>query len=168
MTGLGKPRPHSKKHIAERREKILNLMSRGYSQFEICKELNISRQTISSDMRYINQQTQKGLFGLAKETLNTMYFSCIEGINQVQREAWKIYKNEDNNPEINQWHRMTALKILRNCNESKFNMYSHGPAFMEIERLEQTVRNMRGNTFDEKGNLIRPLSDKELDDLDKP
>jgi hypothetical protein len=63
---------------------------------------------------------------------------------------------------------MTALKILRNCNESKFNMYSHGPAFMEIERLEQTVRNMRGNTFDEKGNLIRPLSDKELDDLDKP
>jgi hypothetical protein len=24
------------------------------------------------------------------------------------------------------------------------------------------------NTFDEKGNLIRPLSDKELDDLDKP
>lgn len=69
-----------------------------------------------------------------------MYFNCIEGINQVQREAWKIYKNEDNNPEINQWHRMTALKLLRKCNESKFNMYSHGPAFMELNKLEQEIQ----------------------------
>jgi hypothetical protein len=86
------------------------------------------------------------LFGLAKETLNTMYFDCIEGINQVQREAWKIYKNEDNNPEINQWHRMTALKIIRNCNDSKFNMYSHD--------REQPLFEQTNTTFEDFHNMI--------------
>ena len=79
--GLGKPRPHAKKAIRERREQILLLMSRGYSQGDISKELNVTRQTISSDMRYINEITNKGLFGLAKETLTTMYFNCIQGVD---------------------------------------------------------------------------------------
>jgi len=102
---LGKPKPHSKKHIEERREKILTLLSMGYSQYEICQELNISRKTISSDMHYINQRTQNGLFGLAKETLSTMYFNCIDGISRVERECWKVYYNEDNDPEIKQSHK---------------------------------------------------------------
>jgi hypothetical protein len=75
-----------------------------------------------------------------------MYFNCIEGINQVQREAWKIYKNEDNNPEINQWHRMTALKIIRNCNDSKFNMYSHD--------REQPLFEQTNTTFEDFHNMI--------------
>lgn len=136
---------------------------------DICKELNVTRQTISRDMKWINESTQKGLFGLAKETLSTMYFSCIDGINQVQRECWKIYRNEDNNPEINEWHKMTALKILRKCNESKFNMYTNGPAFMELHKLENEVKKMEDDLLKDKdGKLVRPLSDKELDELDKP
>lgn len=87
-------------------------MAKGYSQYDIAKELGVTRQTISSDLRWINESTQKGLFGLAKETLSTMYFNCIEGINEVQKECWKIYNNTDNNPEINQWHKMAAVKIL--------------------------------------------------------
>jgi IS30 family transposase len=93
---------NSKKHIEERREKILLLMSRGYSQLEITKELNITRQTMSSDMRFINQSTKKGLFGLAKETLSTMYYNCVQNINEVQKECCHIYRNEDINPEIHQ------------------------------------------------------------------
>src|SRR5918993_5393640 len=94
-SGLGKHRPHTSKVIRERREQILLLMSRGYSQGDISKELNVTRQTISSDMRYINEITNKGLFGLAKETLTTMYFNCIQGVDEVQKEAWNIYRNED-------------------------------------------------------------------------
>ena len=40
-------------------------------------------------MRFINKQTQKGLFGLAKETMSTMFFNCIDGINKVQKEGWR-------------------------------------------------------------------------------
>jgi transcriptional regulator len=158
-------KPNSKRVINERREKILELMAKGYSQFEITKQLGVTRQTISSDMTWINQQTQKGLFGIAKETLSTMFFNCIDGVNAVQRECWKIYRNEDNNPEIQQWHRMSALKLIMKCNESKFNMYTNGPAFMELHRLQGEVHRLKDNTFDEKGNLKRELTDNELDDF---
>ena len=38
---------NSKKHIEERREQVLLLLSKGYSQMNICRELNITRQTIN-------------------------------------------------------------------------------------------------------------------------
>ena len=78
---------------------------------------------MSSDMRFINESTKKGLFGLAKETLSTMYYNCVQNINEVQKECWRIYRNEDNNPEIHQWHRMSALNLLRKCNANEFFCY---------------------------------------------
>jgi transcriptional regulator len=159
---------NNRRHIEERREKILLLMSRGYSQAEITKELGITRQTMSSDMRFINESTKKGLFGLAKETLSTMYYNCVQNINEVQKECWRIYRNEDNNSEIHQWHRMSALNLLRKCNESKFSMFKDVPALMEIQKLQSEIQYIKEKTFDEKGNLIRHLTDKELEDLDKP
>ena len=143
-------------------------MAKGYSQAMICSELKVTRQTISSDMRYINEITQKGLFGLAKETLSTMYFNCIDGLNAALNEAWRIYSGEDNDPETtNKWHKIAALRLIAVINEKKCHIFANGPAFMELHRLDETVRKMRGNTFDEKGNLIRDMSDEELDRLQR-
>jgi hypothetical protein len=84
-----------KEEIEERREKILNLQSMGYSQYAIIKQLGITRMTMSREMRAINESTKKGLFGVAKnETLSTYFYNCLQGINDVQKECWK------NNSEI--------------------------------------------------------------------
>ena len=84
---------NSKREIEERREKILNLQSMGYTQYAIIKQLGISRMTMSRDMRAINESTKKGLFGVAKnETLSTYFYNCVQGINDVQKECWKIYQ----------------------------------------------------------------------------
>jgi hypothetical protein len=108
-------------------------------------------------------------FGVAKnETLSTYFYNCVQGINNVQKECWKIFRNEDNNPEINHYHRMKALDLLRKTNETKFNMFTNVPGFMELERLRTEVRDIKEKTFDEKGNFIRHLTDEELDALDKP
>jgi hypothetical protein len=39
---------------------------------------------------------------------------------------------------------------------------------MEIQKLQSEIQYIKEKTFDEKGNLIRHLTDKELEDLDKP
>jgi hypothetical protein len=39
--------------------------------------------------------TNKGLYNLAKVTLATMYFNCVQGYDEVLKEAWKIIKNPD-------------------------------------------------------------------------
>jgi transcriptional regulator len=148
--GLGKPRPHNKKVIRERREQILLLMSRGYSQGDIARELNITRQTISSDMRYINEITNKGLFGLAKETLTTMYFNCMQGVDEVRKEAWRVYRNEDNDPSISNWHRIASLKICIHASETKFTMIGAGPTMMNMERLKNEIAELKNNLLNGK------------------
>ena len=48
-----------------------------------------------------------------EETLSTMYYNCIQNINEIQKECWRIYNNEDNDPTINNWNKMAALNLLR-------------------------------------------------------
>jgi hypothetical protein len=69
---------NNRRAIREQREKILLLLSRGYGQSDIANELGVTRQTINSDMKFINETTKRGLFGLAKEMLSTMYQNCID------------------------------------------------------------------------------------------
>ena len=86
----------------------------------------------------------------------------------VQKECWKIYRNENNDPEINHYHRMRALNLLRKSNETKFNMFTNVPGFMEIEKLRTAINDIKSKTFDKKGNFIRHLTEEELDNLHKP
>lgn len=108
-------------------------MSKGYNQSDIAQELRTIRNTVMRDLKEIAQGTKRGLYDLAKQTLPTMYYSCIIGINEAEKEAWKIYRSTD--PEINNWHRIAALKVLIDINRTKFKMFQDGPAFMEINRL---------------------------------
>jgi transcriptional regulator len=102
---LGKPKPHSAKEIRERREKVLILMAKGHNQSDIAKELHTTRNTIMRDIKEINEWTRKGLYDLAKQSLSTMLYSCIIGLNEIEKEAWKIYKNNDND-------KVNALRLL--------------------------------------------------------
>ena len=162
-------RRRKKAQIEERRENILNLQSMGYSQYAIIQKLGITKMTMSRDMKAINESTKKNLFGLAKnETLSTFFFNCVQGINDVQKELWKIYKNEHKDPEITHYIQMKALDLLRKTNETKFNMFVNVPGFMELDKLRTEINDIKAKTFDEKGHFIRPLTDDELEDLHKP
>ena len=125
--------------------------------------------TMSRDLKAINESTKKGLFGLAKnETLSTYFYNCVQSINDVQKECWKIFRNEDNNREITHYHRMKALDLLRKTNETKFNMFTNVPGFMELERLRIEIRDIKEMTFDSRGHFVRPLTDDEIDELHEP
>ena len=140
-------KPCSAKEIRERREKILLLLSKGYNQTDIANELNTTRQTVMRDMKNINEMTNRGLYDLAKATLSTMYFNCIIGLNEIQKECWKIYHNLGNDPSINNWHRIAALKLATEINDKKFGMFQNGPAIMEINRLEDELNSLKKSAF---------------------
>jgi hypothetical protein len=151
------------KDIRDRREKILLLLARGYTQSSIVEELKITRQTFSTDMKFINESTKRGLFGLAKETLSTMYYNCIEGINEIQRECWKRYNtNIEDNPALNEWHKHSALELLRKCSATKFEMFASGPALMEVHKLEAEAEKIKQYMDEErmrKNFNYRPVAD---------
>ena len=86
----------------------------GYSQYAIIEKLGITKMTMSRDLKAINESTKKGLFGLAKnETLSTYFYNCVQGVNDVQKECWKIYRNENKDPEITHYIQMRALDLLQ-------------------------------------------------------
>lgn len=152
---LGKPKPHSTKEIRQRREKVLILMAKGFNQSDIAAELNTTRHTIMRDLKEINQWTKKGLYDLAKQTLPTMYHSCIIGMNEAEKEAWKIYHNTENDTSINNWHKISALRLLIDINKSKFRMFQDGPAFMEINRLQSELERIKKDVS--KDNNFKPF-----------
>ena len=154
-------KPNTPRKIRERREKILLLMSRGMNQINIAKELGTTRMTIMRDMHYINEMSRHGLYDMAK-TSSTLYFNCIQGLDECLDVCWRIFNNVDNNPQINQWHKIAAIRIAATINEKKFNIFANGPAMMQLNKLSEVVKTLKENTFDEKGNLKRELTDKEL------
>ncbi len=86
-------------------------MARGYNQGDIARELKIARTTVNRDMKNINEMTNKGWYNLAKVTLPTMFFNCIQGLDEVQKECWKIIENLDNNPAITVAHKLAAIRV---------------------------------------------------------
>ena len=84
-----------------------------------------------------------------------MYYSCLIGINEAEKEAWKLYNNEDNDPEVTYWHKVAALRLLIDVNKSKFKMFSDSPDFMEINRLQSELGRIKETYL--KDNNFRPF-----------
>jgi len=94
-------------------------------------------------MKNINEMTNKGLYDLAKATLSTMYFNCVIGMNEIQKECWKMYRNIENDPRILTWHKIAALRLAADINDKKFSMFQNGPAFMQLRELHDELDALR-------------------------
>jgi predicted transcriptional regulator len=49
------------KMVDRRRNKVQQLLVRGYSQWNVAEELQIDQSTVSRDIQYLRQQAQKNL-----------------------------------------------------------------------------------------------------------
>lgn len=68
--------------IEWRRNKIQQLLVRGYSQWDIADELQIDQSTVSRDP-CLRQEAQKNLKSHIQEKLPEEYERCLTGMNQV-------------------------------------------------------------------------------------
>jgi HTH domain len=159
-------KPNTVREIRDRKEKVLLLITKGYSQGDIARELGINRTTVIRDMKNIHQLTDKGLFGLAKVTLPTIYFNCIQGLDEILKECWKINSNLENNPRITQWHKIAALRLAVDITDKKFSMFQNGPTIMQVntmrDRLEDLRKQALGDNDSSYNAFKRRLSYKDL------
>ncbi len=138
---MPRPIPHNRITIKERRENILTLLTKGLKGYEIAKELGVDPSTVSRDIQYLIAQSQNYLNSLAKETLPFMYQTSIEGIKNVLKECWSIYTIDSNNndKDITWFHRISALKLAKECNEALFKFTAEGPSVMYVKLLEERL-----------------------------
>ena len=100
--------------------------------YEIAKELNVDNSTVSRDIRFLTAESSNYLNDLAKSTLPFMYESSIEGIRGVMKECWNIFGTTDNN-----FQKLAALKLIKECNEATFKLVDEGPSVMYVKQLQE-------------------------------
>ena len=106
-------------------------------RYDIAKEMGVDPTTISRDTAYLVAQSQNYLNSLAKETLPFMYQTSIEGIRDVIKECYSIFQSQDSR--INMYHKLAALKLIKECHEAVFHLIDEGPSVMYLKQLQERL-----------------------------
>jgi Homeodomain-like domain len=127
---------NSKFLIEDRRRTVARLLAQSMTETEIAIHLDVHVSTICRDIKALKAKSQQFVYDLAKSDLAYYYKQCIEAIDEVNRESWKIYQ-DDNKLPIKE--KLLALKVIIQSNESKFKLLSEGPIVLAVKSLEERL-----------------------------
>lgn len=122
--------------IEERRRKVASLLAQCRAEEEIAQEMNVDQSTISRDITVLKDMSQQFIYDLAKSDLAHCYKQCIDGIEEAQRQVWEMFRNERR---LSSKDKLSALKLIKECNESKFALFRDGPSILNIQVIEVQV-----------------------------
>ena len=101
-----------RKQIDWRRNKVRELLIRGYSQYDISNTLHISQPTISRDIVFIRNQTNSA--AKTKDLAHRMCYEqqkSLDGLEELMKNLWLIIDN----PKIQVKEKINAMKLLLQC-----------------------------------------------------
>ena len=96
--------------IEWRRSQVLELSSKGHSQSEIARILQIDKSIISRDSSYLREQSKQNIRKYIDEKLPEEYEKCLVGLTAIQREAWSAAENTQDTRE-----KIQALSLAKEC-----------------------------------------------------
>jgi DNA-binding transcriptional ArsR family regulator len=126
---------NSRFDIEERRRKVSSLLAQSMTEIEIGQELGVNQSTISRDIKVLKELSQQFVSDLAKSDLTYYYKQCIDGIEEVRRKGWDLFKEGD----LIVRDKILALKVIRECNETNFVSFKEGPSMMNVQILQQRL-----------------------------
>ena len=137
------------KMVDWRRNKVQQLLVRGYSQWDVAEELQIDQSTVSRDIQYLRQQVQKNLQKHIHQKLPEEYQRCLTGMNQVLKLIWQIANNtrlegqvhNDNSNTVTTSDDRTilqALSLINDCNKYKMDLTTNGVVITDAIKFVQT------------------------------
>ena len=130
----------TKRKFKERRQQVASLLSKSFNEYEIGAQLGISQPTVCRDIKRLKEMSQEFIFDLAKSDLAYYFKQSITGIEQANKESWKIFQN-DSTP-IRE--KLLALKLIIQSDEAKFRLLTEGPAVLNMKSLEDRLNRIEG------------------------
>jgi DNA-binding transcriptional ArsR family regulator len=131
--------------IDERRRRVASLLAQSMIEEEIANILNVNQSTISRDIKVLKQMSREFVYNLAKSDLAYCYKQCIDGVEEVKRNAWSIFNNELLNPK----DKILALKLIKECDEAKFTLFKDGPSIMNLKALEERLNRVESGQINQ-------------------
>lgn len=121
--------PHDKEHFEYQNRLTMVLMfhSKGYSQSEIARKLNVNQSTVSRDLAEIRKKTRSSLDLYVKEEIPNEFQIYISGLNQIIKNLWHMIEDEEN-AKISIKDKAYLLSLLMQCYTRRIEMLVGGPA----------------------------------------
>ena len=110
----------------DRLAKVLMFHSKGYSQSEIARKLNVNQSTVSRDLSEIRNKARSSIDLYVKEEIPNEFQIYVSGLNQIIKNLWEIVEN-DQNPKIGVKDRAYILSLLMQCYSKRIEMLVGGP-----------------------------------------
>jgi hypothetical protein len=137
-----------RKQIDWRRNKVRELLIRGYSQYEISNTLHISQPTISRDIDFIRSypiNDEKG------KNLPYRYYyeqqNALDAVGELMKNLWLIIDN----PRIQVKEKINTMKLMLQCQYMRLKLVD-SKAFIKqfYDRSDKVRRNEEDNRLREQ------------------
>jgi IS30 family transposase len=140
----GKNPRYTRDMIGWRRDFVLQKLSKGWSQTQIAKELQLHPATISLDVQFLREQAQQDLQTHIKETIPFEFKKSKQAISDLILKANEILENT-NDEKI----QMQIINTLANLHAANMNLNSEGniiqQAYDKVQALEEIQKRNRAS-----------------------
>jgi hypothetical protein len=103
-----------------RRTQVFELSSKGHSQVEIARMLQLDKSIISRDVAYLRQQSKANIRKYIDERLPEEYEKCLVGLTAILREAWITSQHTEDKRE-----KIQALSLAKDCYTIKLDLLTN-------------------------------------------
>jgi hypothetical protein len=130
-----------------RRSKVVEMRAKEMSQIEIAHELQVSKQSISSDVQYLRSQAKESIKEYATEYLPEQYQVCLSALDTILKHAFHILETSDYNRE-----KLQAMELFKDTHLVKLELLSNATtidsALNYIRSKQQEQQGERQKEFD--------------------
>jgi hypothetical protein len=100
--------------------KVVEMRTRGMSQTEIARELQVSKASISLDMQYLRNQAKESIKEYVTEHLPEQYQICLMALDTILKHAYEILETSDDNRE-----KLQAMELFKDTHLIKLELLSN-------------------------------------------
>jgi predicted transcriptional regulator len=136
-----------RKQIDWRRNKVRELLIRGYSQYEISNTLHISQPTISRDIDFVRNQTSNAAKKDLAQRMSYEQQNGLDGIEELMKNLWSIIDN----PKTEVKEKMKAMNLMMQCHILRLKLVD-SEAFIKQcdDQADKVKRDEETNTLREQ------------------
>jgi predicted transcriptional regulator len=121
--------------IAWRRNKVKELLTRGYAQYEIATVLHISQPTISRDIHYIQKEIRKSAENYG-EHLFEIYRNTMLGLDETIKKLWVTIDS----PRTDAKERIKAITLIRECYKDRLELIRSEPSLLRQKKSMDSAK----------------------------
>lgn len=121
-----------------RRNKVKELLARGYRQYDIASTLHISQPTISRDIHYIQKEMRKNAENHDKHRFE-VYRNNLLGLDEMIKKLWTIADS----PKTNSKEKIKTIVLIGEYYRERLQLIKIEPGLIEHIEDKERIKRLR-------------------------